>query len=99
MPAQLPRITYAGSPVSENASSRQFVNRGRPGSLLDLLYLLLAIKDFHQRRRNICVVEHHFPFPLFMPVDVRHPPIYAYRLVSELRLAMFAAQGVGHILG
>jgi hypothetical protein len=75
------------------------VNRGRPGSLLALLYLLLlALEDFHQCRRNIGVVEHHFPCPLFTPVDVCHPPINAYRLVSKLRLAIFSAQCVGNIV-
>src|SRR5215212_3933195 len=88
MPSEFPRITLLGFSVS----------RGRPVSLLDLLYLL-ALEDFHQFRRNIGVVVHYVPFPLFTPVDVRHPPINAYRLLSELRLAMFSAQCVGHIVG
>src|SRR5215210_1717886 len=32
--------------------------------------------------------------PAFTPVDVRHPPIDVYQLVSDLRLATFGAHGV-----
>src|SRR5215217_9437323 len=87
MPSEFPRRTLLGDSVS----------RGRLVSLLALLYFLPALEDFHQCVRNIGVVVHHFPFPLFTPVDIRHPPINAYRLVSDLRLAMFSAQCVGHI--
>lgn len=55
---------------------------------------LLALEDFHQCRRNIGVVVHDLPFPLFTPVDVRDPPINGYRFVSELRLAILNAQCV-----
>jgi hypothetical protein len=79
-----------GNWVTENPRKGLFyVNRGRPVSPLALLYLL-ALEDFHQCRRNIGVVMHHIPFPLFTPVDVRHPPINTYPLVSELRLALFS---------
>jgi hypothetical protein len=74
------------------------VNRGQPVSLLALFYLL-ALEGLNQCRRNIRVVVHHFPFPPFTPVDICDPPINAYRLLSELRLAMFIAQCVGHIGG
>ncbi len=85
------RMLYRfGVLVSENIALLNFsVNRGQPVSLLALLYLL-ALEDFHQFRRNIGVVVHHLPFPLFTPVDVRNPPINTYPLVSELRLAPFS---------
>src|ERR687898_1045147 len=95
-----PRTPFVGNPVPRIREGLFSVSRVRPVSLLTLLYLLrLALEDFHQFRRNIGVVAHHFPFPLFTPVDVRHPPINTYRLLSKRRLAMFSAKGVGHIVG
>src|SRR5215211_8423505 len=78
--AQYPRMSLLGSSVS----------RGRLVSLSALLYLLPALEDFHQCVRNIGMVVHHLPFPLFTAVDVRHPPINAYPLLSERRLATFS---------
>ena len=78
--ARFPRMSLLGFSV----------NRGRPASLTALLNLL-ALEGFHHLRRNIGVVVHHLPFSAFAPVDVRHPPINAYRFVSKLRLAMFGS--------
>src|SRR5919107_4359047 len=83
--SEFPRRTLLGFSVS----------RGRLVSLLALLYLLPALEDFHQCVRNIGVVVQHLPFPLFTPVDVRHPPINTYPLISELGLAIFGTQRVG----
>src|SRR5215216_548219 len=88
MPSEFPRRTLLGDSVS----------RGRLVSLLALLYLLPALEGFHQCVRNIGVVVHYLPFPLFTSVDVRRPPINAYPLVSERRLATFSTQCVGHIV-
>src|SRR5919112_436964 len=104
-------MSYTGSPVSEKPVCRKpssenprrvILGEERPTSQpkLALLYLLrLALEDLHQCVRNIGVVVHYLPFPLFTPVDVRHSPINTYRLVSERRFALFMAKGVGDIVG
>ena len=99
--ARFPISPFVGNPVPKIREGLFSMNRGRPVSLLTLLYLLrLALEDFHKLQRNISVVEHHLPFPLFTPVDARHPLIKAYRLRSKRRyLALFSAKGVGHIVG
>src|SRR5215203_728373 len=72
--------------------------KGQDDSLLALLSLLAA-EGFHHRRRDIGVVVYNLPFPAFTPVDVRDPPLDAYRIASDLHLAMFSAHCVRYIVG
>src|SRR5215210_637516 len=60
---------------------------------------LLHAQGLRHLRREVGVVVHYLPSSSFTTVDVRHPPVDAYRLVSDARLAMLGAQGVGGVLG
>src|SRR5215218_11357128 len=85
-----------GSPRHVGGTRRELWRAGaatvRPSTTPYLA--LLHAEGFHQRRRDIGVVVHHLPSPAFTPVDVRHPPIDAHQLLSDLRLATFGAHGV-----
>ena len=63
-----------------------------------LLGPLLQTESFRHLLREVGVVVHYLPSVRFATVDVRHAPVDAYRLLSDARLAMFCAQGVGAIL-
>ncbi len=86
-----PRIPLLGFSVNKGQEE------GRDDSLL-ALFSLQAVEGFHHLRRDIGVVVHYLPFPAFTPVDIRDPPIDAYRIASELRLAMFSAYCVRYIV-
>ena len=81
----------------QTVSLRTRVNKGKKWKGRGYLSALLAVEGFHYRWRDVGVVVHYLPSSSFTTVDVRHTPINAYRLVCELRLAMFGAQGVRYI--
>src|SRR5919107_1164479 len=84
------RVEAANSPDPRHLSA------GRNGSPqptnLSALSVPQAVEDFQHRRRDVGVVVHHLPSCSFATVDVRRTPIDAYRLLSDLGLAMFGAQ-------
>src|ERR687897_679752 len=63
-----------------------------------LLGSLLHAEGLRHLLREVGVVVHYLPSSTFTTVDVRHTPVDAYRLLSDSRLAMLCAQGVGGIL-
>src|SRR5215208_6528114 len=57
------------------------------GVVVVSLSALLApqmVEGFHHRWRDVGVVVHYLPSSGFTTVDVRHTPINAYRLASDL---------------
>src|SRR5215208_3060346 len=86
------RILIPRTPVNE----RKGKGRGclEPRSSTTPFLALLHAEGFRYLRGEIGVVVHYLPSVRFATVDVRHTPINAYRRVSNLRLAMFGAQGV-----
>src|SRR5215204_872598 len=98
-----PRMSLLGDSVNSSSVLGELrpawgQEKGQDDSLLALLSLLAA-EGLHHRRRDIGVVVHNLPFSAFTPVDVRHPPLDAYRIVSALHLAMFSAHCVRYIVG
>ena len=101
---EFPRMSLLGDSVNSSSVLGELrpawgQEKGQDDSLLALLSLLLAAEGLHHRRRDIGVVVHNLPFSAFTPVDVRDPPLDAYRFVSDLHLAMFSAHCVRYIVG
>src|SRR5215217_5606708 len=93
---ELPRIPIPRTPVNKGKKKGR---RCYTPALEDShLGPLLQAEGFRHLLREIGAVVHYLPSVRFATVDVRHPPVDAYRLLSDARLAMLGPQGVGDIL-
>src|SRR5215210_853093 len=86
------RIPIPRTPVNKDKKK----GRSSYAPALDdsLLGPLLHAEGLRYLLREVGVVVHYLPSARFATVDVRHPPIDAYQLLSDLRLAAFGAHGV-----
>ena len=93
---ELRRILLPRTPVNKGKKK----GRGCYAPALDhsLLVPLLPAEGLGQLLREVGVVVNYLPSVRFATVDVRHPMVYAYRLLTDSPLAMLGPQSVDDIL-